>query len=286
MNTLIHHIKEAFRGLFAARMMTAVSICSIALALFFLGGAAIAYVNIRAWVSTISSQIDILAFVTDVVADDTRVAEELLTAVGNREEVAAVTLVTKAQAWSRFEQWYGRTMLDAVEKNPLPASLEITLLEKFKFRSQAADLTAYLQQLHGVESVMYSKEWIGVIERVRGYFWWGTIGIGIVVFFALFFLISNTVKLTIYARRELVYNMQMVGATSGYIKAPFIIEGILQGFAGGCLAIAGLACVKFGLQHFSLVGGAWKVTAIVLPVLGVVFGWIGSHSAVRKFLTI
>jgi cell division transport system permease protein len=97
-------------------------------------------------------------------------------------------------------------------------------------------------------------------------------------------MIANTIKLTIYARRELVHNMHFVGATDAYIRAPFILEGMLQGFIGGALAVGGLFIIKIiPASHVPIYWGPWYTFLLLLPV-GVLFGCIGSVDAVRKFL--
>jgi cell division transport system permease protein len=78
--------------------------------------------------------------------------------------------------------------------------------------------------------------------------------------------------------------MHFVGATTAYIKAPFILEGMLQGVIGGCIGAAALLLVKASLSHFILVWGPWYLTVLLFITIGALFGCIGSMSAVRRFL--
>jgi cell division transport system permease protein len=96
-------------------------------------------------------------------------------------------------------------------------------------------------------------------------------------------MISNTIKLTIYARRELVKNMHLVGATSFFINTPFILEGMVQGGFGACVSVIALAILKLSFAHIPLLWGPDSLMGFIL-FTGVFFGWIGSLSAVRKFM--
>ena len=135
----------------------------------------------------------------------------------------------------------------------------------------------------GVESVRYSREWIDLVERFRWYFFMASAIIGLIMILVLHFMISNTIKLTIYARKELVQNMHMVGATELFINMPFLLEGMLQGFIGGVVCIVALFFAKVSLSHLSFSWGPGNLPLIILSI-GVFFGWIGSITAVRKFL--
>ena len=105
-----------------------------------------------------------------------------------------------------------------------------------------------------------------------------------IVLVGLYFMIANTIKLTIYARKELVHNMHFVGATNTYIKMPFIMEGILQGIIGGLFAVGLLGGLKMAtVSVIHLWWGPW-FSFLIIFIVGALFGFIGSMSAVRKFL--
>jgi cell division transport system permease protein len=100
----------------------------------------------------------------------------------------------------------------------------------------------------------------------------------------LHIMISNTIKLTIYARRELVRNMELVGATRFFINTPFILEGMVQGILGACVSGISLTLIKVSFSHISLSWGPSFLPGLLL-LTGAFFGWIGSLSAVRKFMS-
>jgi cell division transport system permease protein len=206
-----------------------------------------------------------------------------MAAVMGMPTVDTLKFIDKDEAWVRFETLYGAAMLDAVDENPFPASLEITLDQKTAAETGIDSVQRAFEQIPGVEAVTLSAEWLSTLKKFSAIFMGSMWVIVPVLLLALHFMIANTVKLTIYARKDLIKNMYYVGATDRYIKTPFVMEGILQGMIGGVIAIAGLYLLKMSLYHFSLYWGSWYYSLAIFSV-GVFFGWIGSMSAVRRFL--
>jgi cell division transport system permease protein len=280
---IFYFIKEALRGFYEAKLMTFVSIVTIGLTLFFLGAVSIAYLNIRLWIKNASNRVEAVVYVDDATAKDSVSLAELVSRVRAFGQVASATVIDKQEAWSRFKDLYGGRMLEAVDDNPFPVSLDLSLSEKSQTVAAAESLKQALAVLPGVEDIQLSQQWVMLIQRFRNYFLIATVCVGCVLFLALHFMISNTIKLTIYARKELVRNMQFVGATNAFIKAPFILEGMLQGIIGGVFGVLALCIVKMSLSHVPLFWGPWYLFLVIFPI-GALFGCIGSMSAVRKFL--
>jgi cell division transport system permease protein len=284
MRNTLYFFKEAFRGFYQAKLMTFVSIITIGFSLFLLGAIAVTYLNVRLWLKDAGNRVEAVVFVNDSIAADSISVARILARVRVCPQVLAASYVDKKEAWARFTGTYGQAMLEAVDDNPLPASIEISLKEKSQSVADAAAFQKELETIPGIEDIRVSKQWVSFLQRFRGYFLLATIGIAFLVVIGLHFMIANTIKLTIYARKELVRNMHFVGATNVYIKMPFILEGILQGVIGGVLAVAilwGLRSAAPQVVHLSW--GHWYSLFIILAV-GALFGCIGSMSAVRKFL--
>lgn len=283
MGTLLYFIKETFRGFVQAKLMTFVSIVTIAITLFFLGCIIVGVMNARLWLSNTSKKANIVVYLEDDLYEDTVKCNELIKEVELFEEVDSLHLVGKDEAWKEFEKNYGSEMLDAVDENPLPARLDITLNEKIVYSNAIETIKRKLQRFNGIDGINYSYELLEVLKKLNRIFLWGAVLIVPFLLLALHFMISNTVKLTIYARKDLIINMQYVGATGFFIRTPFVLEGILQGMIGGVFGIAGLSVLKLFLYRFSLYWGEWQFFPAIFLV-GVLFGWIGSMSAVRRFL--
>lgn len=283
MGTLFYFVKETFRSLLAAKLMTFISIITIGSSLFFMSLIGLGIYNINGLLKQTEKQSDIAVYLTDDFSEDTTKISMLLAQIKSYPQVKRVEFIPKDSALARFSTIYGRDMLDAVSGNPLPASFEIYIVDHFRSNVVIKQFQEKLQTLGGVESVRYSREWIDLVERIRIYFYTGAAIITSVMLLVLHIMISNTIKLTIYARRELVRNMHLVGATRLFISTPFILEGMAQGFLGACVSVVALSVLKLTFVQIPLSWGPGSLSIIIL-LTGAFFGWIGSLSAVRKFM--
>jgi len=282
MRKIFYFIVEAFRGFYQAKLMTFVSIMTITVTLFLICGVFIGLMNIDEVLSRTNEEADVVAYLNDAASDDPARQASLIDAVKKMPEVRDVRFFSKDSAWSRFETMYGREMLEAVDENPFIASLDIMLYESSQSADAVAGLEERLSSLDGVGSIRYSREWLDYIKRMRDRFYFISIAAGLVILLALHSIISNTIKLTIYARKDLVRNMHYVGATDFFIRMPFLLEGMLQGFIGGLLCVCIMLAARFTLSTISI---NWYFSYLpFIVVIGVFFGWLGSRFAVRKFL--
>ncbi len=284
MRNIIYFLKEALRGFYHAKLMTFVSIATIGITLFFLGMVIVVFLNVSRFVENAANEATVVIYLTDKVGEDSLACAKLAGKVKDYPQVAGAVLINKDQAWKRFEALYGKDMLQAVDRNPLPASIELTISPDYRSPQALADFKKELGNISGIETIQYSQEYASRINRVSSMFSWGSIILGAVLIFALHFMIANTIKLTIYARKDLVTNMHFVGATDSYIKMPFVFEGMLQGVVGGLLGIGAFGALRLVLSQHSIQWGGWHIPAIIFSV-GVLFGCLGSMSAVRKFLS-
>lgn len=283
-------IKEGARGLFHAKLMTFVSIVTITVVLLVASAVTVIMITLWAHLGTAIERSDVVVYLTEAVAKDSAAQAGLIAAIGALPQVQTVALVDKNTAMSRFAEIYGREMLDAVDENPLPASFELTLKRGALSGGGTGELQTRLAALPGVEEVRSAREWLDFLRRFRQWLIIAGIAAAAVMIATLHLTITSTVKLTIYARRDLVRTMRLVGATRFFISMPFIIEGMLQGLAGGLAAGLFFEACRALWTHagaLSLVPVVWGPPALPLLflVLGVIFGWIGSLSAVRKFLS-
>jgi len=283
MGTLFYFFKEAVRGFYQAKLMTFVSILSITASLVFLGTVVIAFINVSQVVQKSTDQADIAAYIKEGAAEDSSVIADLLEQISSLEPVKNVKVISKDSAWERFSDLYGEEMLEAVDDNPLPVSLEIYLKDGARSQDAVQRVTDVISGYEEIESVRYSREWIDLIEQFQIIFAAAAVLVGGVMLFILYLMISNTIRLTIYARRDLVAHMQVVGATDFFIKMPFILEGILQAVIGGILYIIIMGILRLLLFKFPIYWGPHSLPFLII-FIGVIFGWFGSARAVRKFL--
>lgn len=283
MGTLFYFIHETFRGLFAAKVMTFVSIITIGASLFFMSIIGIGIYNINGLLKQTGNQADIAVYLKDDVSSKEDSVAAMLWRIKQDEKVKNAVFISKDSAVKKFTEMYGREMLDAVNGNPLPASFDVYIVERYRTNKDIRELQEQIQMQRGVESVRYSKEWIDLVERFRVYFLVGAVLLITLMVLVLHIMITNSIKLTIYARQELVKNMLLVGATRFFINTPFILEGMIQGLFGACTGLFALTIVKITFANVPVLWGPSYVPALFL-LTGAFFGWIGSMSAVRKFL--
>lgn len=289
MGTLLYLIREGARGFYQARLMTFLSIATIAVVLLLACCIAVGVINIRQSFENASEETDFVVYVKERTSSTPAALASLASKIRLLPQVRKAAMVDKADAWERFTAIYGKEMLSAVDDNPFPVSLEITMENGYRTSGAAAELKERLETLDGVDNVRYAREWMDFLARFKFYFYLGTGILGLIIIVTLHITISNTIKLTVFARRELIKNMHLVGATKFFISIPFIIEGMIQGLVGGSIGVAFFYLLKTvfmyesSLRTIPLTWGTPELP-IAFILLGVFFGWTGSVSAVRKFL--
>ena len=210
-----------------------------------------------------------------------------------------VAYVTRDEALKRFKSRLRgqETLLEGVRPEILPTSLEISLKRSSRETQSVETFVKILKQIPGITEVQYGEEWVRRFNTFLNYMRLLGALLGTFLVLAVVFIVSNTIKLTIYARRDELEVMSLVGATKLFIKAPFLIEGILQGGAGAVLAMT----LLFGLYELFLhnagslltfnpvtAGLAFLPTEYIGALLlsGIVLGFIGSLTSLKRFITL
>jgi cell division transport system permease protein len=269
MRALRYAIEEAALSLWRGRQAGVLSTLTIALALFVLGGFLLVTANLDRLGSEWSRAAELSVYLKDEVTPADRRAIEAALAPGDL--VAAHEYVSKSDALVRFKQTFAdlSPALDSVGTNPLPASFEVRLRPGPGAGTGVDILAARLQQMPGVADVRYDRQWldrllsaIGVIRGV-GFL------LGSVLTIAAALTVANVVRLALYARRDELDIMQLVGAPQAYIRGPFVMEGVLQGGAGALVALVvlGAAFLALRARYFVPLAAALNMTSIqFLPV--------------------
>ena len=162
-----------------------------------------------------------------------------------------VVYVGKDEAVKRFRaRLKGQeSLLDGITTDVLPASLEISLKKESRATDAVEAYVARLKQLPGIGEVQYGEEWVRRFTTFMNFMRLVGALLGGFLLLAVIFIVSNTIKLTIYARKDELELLGLVGATRLFIKAPFLMEGIIQGAAGSFLALVFLTSCYFGFLH-------------------------------------
>lgn len=279
------------------RGMGVASISSISAVLMILGVVLILILSINALVIDTQSKFDeIEIFLYDDATDEQLVAIEDM--VRSKNGVLSILYKSKNQALEIYKEEWGDNadLLDGLETdNPLPNSYIIQLRDI----EYADEIVDEAKGMSGVEKVNYHKEIIDKLMLMANYLRIGGIAIIAALVAVSIFIISNTIKITVSSRRREIQIMKYVGATNGYIKGPFVIEGLLFGLIGATLSIA---LVYFGYEYFfeSVNEQLYNIFAIILVkpesiladisiifiAIGAGIGSIGSLVSMKRFLNV
>ncbi|MBO5244779.1 MAG: permease-like cell division protein FtsX [Selenomonadales bacterium] len=291
--TIFYLMKEAFVSLKRNALMSFASISTVAISFLILGAFGILGVNMGYMVSALETQVEVTAYMQDEVqAEALTAAEAQIRAVNG---VSEVTFVTKAEALERFRERLGEqaSMLEALDdQNPLPNSFEIKVSDPEYVKTVAETIG----QMQGVESVKYGREIVDkLFQMTKMLRIVGIVLLGFLVF-ATLFIISNTIRLTVFARRKEIGIMKYVGATNAFIRLPFLLEGMILGLIGSSLAAGALYYAYAALLYEAhqmlaflylvphdpfifIIGG-------ILIVSGTLIGAIGSAISLSRYMDV
>lgn len=210
----------------------------------------------------------------------------------------AVTLISKDEALKRFRaRLRGQeTLLEGVTNDLLPASVEISLKRGSRDSESVEMFVGRLKKIPGIGEIQYGEEWVRKLTTFMQFCRFVVTLIGGFLLISVLFIVSNTIKLTIYARRDELELLSLVGATRMFIKAPFLIEGIIQGTVGSLLALALLAgsyyLLLYNAPDFITLSPTSSGLLFLPPsylagilLTGVLLGFIGSLTSLKRFVT-
>jgi len=287
--SLSYTLKESISGFKRAKLSTVISIITISISLLLLGVFAVVTINTSRFIDSLRNAVEMEAFLQEPLTRDEIAA--LQTRVAAIEGVARVVYVSKEDAAKIFKEEFGEDINTVLDFNPLPPSFKIFLNNTHKTVVQANAVYDKLVAMEGIESVLYRKALLEFIDQKTATVHNVTLGLGIIISLSAIFLVSNTIRLAIYAKRRLLRTMALVGATAGFIRIPFLLEGVIQGFFGGLLASG----ILYVLLEFSSRLLSIEFTEFIhmepvyyLSILGcgIVLGLVGSVISVVRFIRI
>ena len=288
-----YFIREVFISLKRNNWMTFASISTVALSLLILGMFLIIVLNLNNMASALESQVQINVYLHDDLSD--REMKEIGEKIQAMSVVEEIKFVDKKDAMDRFKERLGdqKTLLEALEDtNPLPNAFEVKLKRPEEVKATANKINEF----EGVETAKFGQD---VVEqlfeltkmvRIFGFF--------IIVFLAMatLFIISNTIRLTVFARRKEIGIMKYVGATNWFIRWPFLMEGMVLGFLGAIVATVLLrnlysavtAKIYSTLAFLPLIPEYPFVNHItlLLLVVGTAIGALGSTISLKRFMNV
>ncbi len=280
-------LRESLSGFKRTKLSSTISIVTICISLLLLG--AFAFVSIQAsrFIESIRNKVEVEVFLQEPITPGE--VSDLARTITGFEGVEQAVFISKEEAAQIFKQEFGDDIYRVLDFNPLPPSFKITLLPQYRTAASAARLYDRLKALRGVESVLYRRALLELIDQRTAVVNRVTLGLGIVISLSAILLVSNTIRLAIYAKRKLIRTMELVGATRSFIRTPFLMEGMVQGLVGG-LAAGGLLYLVLGyalawlapeLTSFASMDAAFYGLVVIG---GILLGLIGSAISVIRFI--
>lgn len=288
-------VKEGFRNTWTNRMMSIASICVLLSCLVLIGSASMIFLNIDSLVQKIENENVIMVYIDDEATDAD--IDELGIELQNLNNVQKIKFVAKEDAWAEqiatMDEAQAEFFTEQTDEIPLPDAYKVTVKDLEQFTTTVKQI----KKLNHIDTVRQNTDLAKKLAKISN----GISIISIVIIAVLFaislFIISNTIKLTVYSRRLEISIMKSVGATNSFVQLPFVVEGIILGVVAGVLSLFAvwgiyeLAISRFG-DVFSSIGldplkftdYAWIMLGVFVAI-GIVSGVGGSLITMRKYLT-
>lgn len=225
-----------------------ISIATITIAFSILGLFLLILVNLESFLSSWDRQVQLVVYLEDDISKENQGILEKL--VAENPNVEASAYVSRDKAWEKFKKTFSgkAEIIDSLEFNPLPASLNLQF-KSFPDRLEAIrQFAALLEKKPGVESLEYGEQWISRFEAFMVFARMFLFAVGGLLSLGLILIVSNTIKLSIYSQRDEIELMLLVGARPQFIKIPFLLEGTVQGGMGALISIGILKCIHLYMK--------------------------------------
>ncbi|MCI0528856.1 MAG: permease-like cell division protein FtsX [Nitrospira sp.] len=290
-------VREAINNVSGHRLLSIATTMTIALILMVFGLFLLVFFNLRGLGGTIRGQVMVTTYLRDNLSlEQMRDIEERLR---QQPAVADVKFTSKEQALQEFQnRLQGQAaLLQSLGENPLPASFDIKLKPSYQTPEAVKALSEGLKLIEGVDEVQDGLDWLDRFTVFANFIRVIGLSIGFLLGIAVITITANTIRLSIYARREEIELMRLIGAKEGFIRAPFFIEGAVVGFLGAIIALLSLAGLFFIFERRFILGDQilWKdlpfaflpyEVLLLLLVLATFLGGMGGFFSARSFMNV
>ena len=289
-----YFLSETIQNLRRNFLMTIAAISTVAISLLLLGGVQILGIVVNNITLNWEAKVEISVFLRDDATQGEITA--LQAQVGEYSEVENITFVSKEQAFEEFKELYRNRpeFYESLPTDALPASLRIKLFDA----NDAEEVAIRIEGAPGVDDVRFGGDVIKRLLQVNSLLRSITFVMSLILMTAAAALIANAIRLAIYARRDEIGIMKLVGATNWFIRIPFMLEGVFAALVGalvsGAIVLGGNAllfsrmgeALPFLGPVFSFSGGELAGVLLLLAGVGALVGLVGSTLALRRFLEV
>ena len=276
-------LREAVVATRRAALLSALSVTTIAFSLFALGLFGLVAVNIRSALTKVEERVEIRAF----ASDDASIEAVVIAAgeIGRYAEVASADVVTPEAALARARQELGE-FADVFEDAVLPASIDIHLRPGHRDPATVRSVVRRVREYEFVDDVRYGEEWVKRLHQLRNIAGVTGLVLGLAFAAVAVIIIGATIRMTVLARGKEIAIMRLVGATDGFIRRPFLIQGFLKGVVGGLLALLLTWAATRLIEGYLRFDTVFFDTAMAAGgiAFGALIGVVGTAFSVRRHL--
>lgn len=274
-----------------------VSVATITVAFSILGLFLVIFVNLNSFLTTWSKHVQLIVYLEDNISKNQRAELEQL--IATNPDVETMSFISKETAWANFKNTFSTKKSDFIDElkfNPLPSSYNIKFKPSTERFVKIQSFAEVFKERRGVESVEYGEKWLRAFEKFMLFIRIFLLAVGGLLSLGLILIISNTIKLSYYSRQEEIELMLLIGATPNYVRVPFMLEGMLQGFLGGIFALALIKAIQLYIRlqfqgSLETIARGMEFQFISQPVIlvlltsSVMIGWMGSYISIRQVLS-
>ena len=278
-------VRESLLSFQRAPLLSALSITTIAFAIFVVGLFGLVAVNLNRALRDVEERVEVVAYLLRGTP-----VEVVTVAIGDLQrfpEVANVTYVTEDQALARAQKELVELqgVFSDLVSNPLPASLEVKLKPGFRDSDHVRDVAERMRGFRFVEDVRYGRDWVAKLDRIRDLAGVALLVIGGAFAAASVVIIGTTIRMAVLQRSREIAIMRLVGATDGFIRRPFLLEGSFKGALGGIGGLALSYAAYLAFDRLLLQAEFFApLEALLFLVFGMALGFIASLAAVSRHL--
>ena len=279
MDKFLYLVSEGLKNVWRHKMTTFTAVFSLFLALYFVGLLATAGENTRSILQYLRSKYKIEVFFKQNV--DLKMAKKVSDSILGIKGVRSSTVINKDDAVRIFKDQFGEDILGILGYNPLPISAVVNLKRNSEELLNATPIVNDIKRMEGVEEVRYQGHLIKKIERTYSRFMKVFPWVAMVFITVAVLVIYNTVKLSIYSRKELINSLKLIGATKLFIQMPFIFEGLIDGILATIISVPLLIGTINGANYVIDNFTSWNIELTLAPIL---FLWLTLLSGIISVL--
>ena len=279
MDKFLYLVSEGLKNVWRHKMTTFTAVFSLFLALYFVGLLATAGENTRSILQYLRSKYKIEVFFKQNV--DLKMAKKVSDSILEIKGVRSSTVINKDDAVRIFKDQFGEDILGILGYNPLPISAVVNLKRNSEELLNATPIVNDIKRMEGVEEVRYQGHLIKKIERTYSRFMKVFPWVAMVFITVAILVIYNTVKLSIYSRKELINSLKLIGATKLFIQMPFIFEGLIDGILATIISVPLLIGTINGANYVIDNFTSWNIELTLAPIL---FLWLTLLSGIISVL--